>query len=378
MRQSKHRSRGEERVFRLTEKAGGLKYFRACCAKCGIQTYWKPRQFLEKPFICKHCADKVTEEEVRAAEESRLRKFPDYKRFKAELEKLAETQPASARKGGKNKTRNWMGVWPIARPCKEGGWTTTAIHANCHSCGKQYSSGVPHFIKSPYICKTCSKKYTAEELEVRRRAVKAKVSDYERKVQEGIREAGRYAAASGEDLMASKKMRAAINLQHLLPQQKVKCINCGEVRPCQDDWKETSLVLCPTCYAEMGRGEASRLHEECRRRGISAVHLDGYDRIKDPMAVAEILEDVHRWIVKCTAISINDAVDVNAGMGDSDDMEGDNLQATLENASIDELKQLVKIGKVSKARARIELRRRANPRYYGSLPDVEEVPIFLR
>lgn len=371
--------RGNSRVFRMTEKAGGIKYFRSCCGVCGKQMYWRAKQFLEKPFVCRHCIDKVADEDARKAEEDIAKKFPDYKRFKKELEKIAKEQPANLRIGGKNKTKNWMGVWPITRRMKNGELTTTAIHANCHSCGKQYSIGVGHFIKHPYVCRKCAEEYTGKELVARQEHIRGIVSDYGKRMQAGVAQAKRYASGEEVGMLSSQKLQIANRLQSVLPKHRVKCVNCGEERPCQGDWRQTSLVLCPGCYNEMGRGESSRIHEECRRRGISAVWNDGYGRDRDSASVAKIMEDVHKWVERRTVIvGVGDNGGDKGGLFDSDDAGGGNLQAVLERASIDGLRGLVKAGRVSKARARMEFARRKNVKYYASLPEVEEIPVLWK
>ena len=149
----------------------------------------------------------------------------------------------------------------------------------------------------------------------------------------------------------------------LLPRYKIACQKCGEVVPCHYVWFEKSTVLCPSCYGQMNDFEIEKFHEKHKS--------DKPKYEKDARPIVSLLESVlkkvevprHNWTRQSHL--------VNGG--------GYWSNARIMSASEKELKDAVRRGIVSKARMRIELKRRKNSEYFDMLSEdvgVTPVPMF--
>ena len=153
----------------------------------------------------------------------------------------------------------------------------------------------------------------------------------------------------------------------LLPRFRIQCQRCGDIAPCHYSWFDTSTVLCPKCYSEMGKTMIDLFHSKHKA-------------------------DKPAYVENGTTLYSGSPVKVfppkkkkrgrpKVGSLDNDDLrslEGWSNERIM-SASEAELNEAVKLGVVSGVRMRIELRRRNNLQYYNmmAMPDMEKSgPIF--
>ena len=149
----------------------------------------------------------------------------------------------------------------------------------------------------------------------------------------------------------------------LLPRYSIKCQRCGQESPCHHSWFSTSTVLCPECYGKMSETAIRKFHVE---------HMGSTPKMKKPLGdMGSRFPDV-----KCCKSKVaqdttwtKDSLSVNSGGCWSNDR--------VRSVSKKELLAAVAEGRVSKVRAKIELRRRQNREYYDMLPNEVGVrPIY--
>ena len=151
---------------------------------------------------------------------------------------------------------------------------------------------------------------------------------------------------------------------YLLPRYTVHCKKCGGDAPCNLTWFETSTVLCPTCYNSMSEKERALFegnktsekkcskeveHDEKMNKYLKSVQCTQTGRIKN-ISKAE-----------------SDAMSASGGIWSYE---------SLSRASVAEIMHGIETGKVSKVRARIELKRRKNLDYYNMLPNSDGIRVF--
>lgn len=152
----------------------------------------------------------------------------------------------------------------------------------------------------------------------------------------------------------------------LLPRYRIECQRCGEVVPCHYPWFDNSTVLCPLCYGKMTDYEIRMFHQShhAERPTYIPNSLTGQKASPakpidfPPCKVPSITEI--KWTKESNM--------VNSG--------GIWPKSRIMSSSRGELIEACRLGKVSKARCRIELRRRANASFYNMFPpEVEAAPI---
>ena len=150
------------------------------------------------------------------------------------------------------------------------------------------------------------------------------------------------------------------NLQSLMPRFRMKCKKCRKVVPAHRIWFATSKVLCPGCYFQMTAEQVAKFHKRhpATEAEIKAVNIP-------PPKKKEVFNPTSTPC-PCTPISQPDSW--------SHFSEGLTTH-TIMHSTRKELIDAVKRGSMSKARFRIEMKRRENKEYYNSLADVEEIQI---
>ena len=129
-------------------------------------------------------------------------------------------------------------------------------------------------------------------------------------------------------------------IERLKPKYNVHCLKCGQDYPCFSFWFKTSNVLCPECASDMTREQIET---------FNSVHRDGIR----PTEIKKVPEEE------------SESESVMTGYRCSNHF--------ITHASTKELIEAVNQGRLSKARARIELRRRMKSDYFNDLPETEEV-----
>lgn len=156
-------------------------------------------------------------------------------------------------------------------------------------------------------------------------------------------------------------------LMALIPDWRMECQKCGKVVPVHKMYIDnTSSVICPDCLSRMTPWEIREFHKEhpASKANISRVR---YSRCYTPQTINRTSQSNKPVL----PLSNGDSSDIAAG--------GCYSNSTIMSMSVKELAKAVRLGKVSKARARIEMGRRRNTNYFGSLPDVTPVaPILPR
>ena len=129
-------------------------------------------------------------------------------------------------------------------------------------------------------------------------------------------------------------------IERLKPKYKVHCLKCGQDYPCFSFWFKTSNVLCPECASDMTR-EQIETFNSIHREGIRPTEIK---KVPEEESESEL---------------------VTTGYGCSNYF--------ITHASTKELIEAVNQGRLSKARARIELRRRMKSDYFNDLPETDVV-----
>lgn len=149
----------------------------------------------------------------------------------------------------------------------------------------------------------------------------------------------------------------------LLPRYKIACHKCGEVVPCHYVWFEKSTVLCPSCYGQMNDFEIKKFHEQ-HKSGKPRYEQDVRPFVSLPKSVLQKVEvPRYNWTRQSQL--------VNSG--------GYWSNARIMSASEKELIDAARKGIVSKARMRIELKRRKHTEYFDMLSEevgVTPIPMF--
>lgn len=154
----------------------------------------------------------------------------------------------------------------------------------------------------------------------------------------------------------------------LLPRFKIACMKCGEVVPCHYTWFDNSTVLCPSCYGKMTDYEIRMFHQ--------SHHAEKPRYIPNGLPVQKVPPAKPIDFTPCKVSSITEikwtkeSNLVNSG--------GVWSKSRIMGSSRAELIEACRCGKVSKARCRIELRRRANATFYNMFPpEVGAAPILV-
>ena len=142
----------------------------------------------------------------------------------------------------------------------------------------------------------------------------------------------------------------------LLPRYQILCQKCGQSVPCHYTWFDTSTVLCPECYGQMGPTAISLFHD---------MHKAGKPKyIENGMPMQQT--------VPLVGIPVPEKKRGRPKLGMSDDDKisalGGWSTARIRTATEKELAEAVEQGCLSKARMRIELRRRASWEYFDMCP----------
>ena len=156
---------------------------------------------------------------------------------------------------------------------------------------------------------------------------------------------------------AVKATQERIDITMVMPSYKVKCLKCKRTVPCHKTWYDKSYILCPACYFNMTNKEIERFTKRHSEQSKSAK--------------ADI-ESAQRNMRTTPCISTPPP---QVSMDASFDVFRNDGRAVSENfireATKSELIEAVRRGRLSKARARIELRRRKNAEYYADFPEIE-------
>ena len=322
----------------------------AVCAKCGEERLtFAPEEGVEH-YVCSSCRQK--DEESVSMRCSRHRK-----RFnvpKSWIDKCWWLCPRCYEKLSKDERYKYMPMKmsatheaedgkPIIRP-------STAIKESGKDEAKSIESGVG---ESTNEAIALPKEKAAPLLEV------------EEPVERGMPAIERRRKERREHYIAS---RISDNpaLAALLPRFKIACMKCGEVVPCHYSWFDNSTVLCPSCYGKMTDYEIRLFHQSHQAEKPMC--------IPNSLPVQKVAPVKPADFTPCNVPSITktkwtkDSHLVNSG--------GVWSNSRITGSSRDELIEACRCGKVSKARCRIELRRRANASFYNMFPpEVEAAPI---
>ena len=137
-------------------------------------------------------------------------------------------------------------------------------------------------------------------------------------------------------------------LAALIPKFRIKCKKCKNTVPCHKSWFDNSMVLCPSCYSLMTPKEIRQFHIYHPKSTATVYEIDPEASEAENETKKDSMPSPDRWSPYGGACS-NDFI---------------------MSASKQELIKAVKSGKVSKARARIELNRRKNRSYFNDMPDI--------
>ena len=140
-------------------------------------------------------------------------------------------------------------------------------------------------------------------------------------------------------------------LDALKPQYTIHCQKCGEDYPCHYFWFNKSKVLCPACAADM----TSEQIEEYNR-----THFGTLPAYKKPPAITEKKVEKPRAFIDYWG---DNTEIIETGKGCS--------EYFIRHATKKDLLDAVKLGKLSKIRAKIELKRRESSEYFDDMPEVE-------
>lgn len=237
--------------------------------------------------------------------------------------------------------------------------------ADCATIKVKYSEvGKPTiFPKNPkeeYICKSCATERAEEKIQSTiQDNPPAETKDYEdtakKDVERGSKKKGRRHGQNVPSGISTNPKFAG-----LLPTYRIKCQKCGDEAPCHYSWFTQSTVLCPTCYGQMSRTEIKVFHET-HMSEKPKFETDTRPTYSIPKHIIDIVDTKVAKVPEVRREGwTRDSSMVNSG--------GCWSNSRIQSASASELKEAVTLGKVSKARYRIEMRRRSNVRYYDMCP----------
>ena len=188
----------------------------------------------------------------------------------------------------------------------------------------------------------CEEDASAEEIKAEEPVAEPAVCQEQEKQKRPYRKHERKSSLSDNPLLAG-----------LLPRYKIKCMKCGETAPCHYSWFSRSTVLCPACYGKMKPSQIEDFH--------SRYNAEKPDKKKAvPLPTVKIKEFTPSTIKIKDAKWTRDSNSLNSG--------GFWTCSHIMSATKRELEEAVEQGKVSKARYRIEMRRRNNFAYYDLFP----------
>lgn len=141
----------------------------------------------------------------------------------------------------------------------------------------------------------------------------------------------------------------------LMPRFRIKCKKCLKVVPCHKSWFANSMVLCPECFSGMTDVEISTFHSSHPKASAEVFEVD-------PVVPWKPQNTMHKTAPRVDAVPLHSPERWSSAGGTCSN-------EFIMRASKQELLQAVHEGKVSKARAKIELSRRRNVSYYNDLPD---------
>lgn len=150
----------------------------------------------------------------------------------------------------------------------------------------------------------------------------------------------------------------------LMPLWRLVCKKCRREVPVHKIWIDnTSKVLCPECYSQMNSYE------------VETFHLD------HPASLAQLRQ------VKPYPISIpsnnkpkpipSHIVPFRSFESTDESFGGHCKSSTIMRMTVQELSDAVRSGRVSRVRAKIEMKRRKRASYFNDLPDVNPVSPLL-
>lgn len=172
-------------------------------------------------------------------------------------------------------------------------------------------------------------------------------------------EANNQSGHIGHEHYEPSRMLGNPSVAALLPRFRIACMKCGEVVPCHYTWFDNSTVLCPSCYGKMTDYEIRMFHQ--------SHHAEKPRYIPNGLPVQKVATVKTIDFTPCNVPSItktkwtNDSNMVNSG--------GVWSKSRIMGSSRGELIEACRLGKVSKARCRIELRRRDNVKFYDMFPE---------
>ena len=155
------------------------------------------------------------------------------------------------------------------------------------------------------------------------------------------------------------KISCKPSLAALRPRYRIECMKCGEVFPCHYTWFDNSTVLCPSCYGKMTEDEIRMFHQS--HHAEKPRYIPNNIPVQNGAAIRPIASSTCKVPSFTETKWTSDTNLVNSG--------GVWSKNRIMYSSREELIEAYRLGKVSKARCRIELRRRENPRFYDMLPD---------
>lgn len=158
---------------------------------------------------------------------------------------------------------------------------------------------------------------------------------------------------------SNTKLVVSSAMSALLPEYRLVCKKCGQTVPCHKTWFEHSVVLCPECYNHMSSIAIDQFHSLNPRSTAKVFKIES--KIAHLPSQKETKRNVDTYIESINIDSPPRWTAVDSGC----------TNEFIMHASIKELVEAVKSGKLSKARARIELNRRKNAEYYNELPDAD-------
>lgn len=143
----------------------------------------------------------------------------------------------------------------------------------------------------------------------------------------------------------------------LLPRYRILCQKCGQSVPCHYTWFDTSTVLCPECYGQMGPTAISLFHD--MHKAAKPKYVENVIPMQQTVPQVEIPVPEKKRGRPKLGMSADDKISALGGWSTE----------RIREASKQELAEAVEQGEVSKARMRIELRRRASWEYFDMCPD---------
>ena len=158
-------------------------------------------------------------------------------------------------------------------------------------------------------------------------------------------------------------------LSSLMPAYRIECKKCGKSMPCHHHWFANSRVLCPSCYSSMTEDEVTVFHQ---------IHKNDTLPIPPYKALQEISESNEK--TKPPLPPRNSVCDLPRATSGKPHGQEDSMlvshryrDETLRKMTPMQLYSAVKLGYLSRPRARIEMNRRRRSEYYDQLPDTPGV-----